>query len=292
MTANPFFRRTACILCFLVCMCLPCSSNPQGDFTENWWENNTLIAKGHGFPPKKAASPDQARILARRAAIVDGYRRLAEKAKSIRITAEKTLGVQIDKDSVTKEKINALIHDAKVLSIEFDNKGVCTVILSVPLYGVKDSIANVALSPVDKENFPLPTNNNAAQGNYTGLIIDCGDADLNPVLLPTIRNENNQAVYAYNNLDYDKIISNGMIGYVKKDSRVGGNFFSVCAAKDISRAGSNPLVIKATALSDDNTCPVVSTSDADKILAENQLSHFLDEGAVVFTGYRVGGVRA
>ncbi len=292
MKANPFFRRMTCIIFFFVCMCLPCSSNPQGDFTENWWENNMLIVKGYGFPPSNAATPDQTRTLARRAAIVDGYRKLAEKAKAIRITAEKTLGGQIATDSVAKEKVNALINGAKVLSTEFDDKGVCTVVLSVPLYGVKDSIANIVFRPVAKENFPLPSENNIAQGNYTGLIIDCGDADLNPVLLPTIRNENNQAVYAYNNLDYDKIVSSGMVNYIRKSSRVSSNFFSTCVAKDISRAGSNPLVIKATALSDDNTCPVVSTSDADRILAENQISHFLDEGAVVFTGYRVGGVRA
>ena len=291
MKANPFFRRMTCVIFFLVCMCLPCSSNPQGDFTENWWENNMLIAKGYGFPPSNATS-GQARTLARRAAIVDGYRKLAEKAKLIRITAQQTLGVQIGADNVVKEKINALINGAEILSIEFDDNGVCTAVLSVPLYGVKDSIANVALKPVPKENFPLPSKNNFAQGNYTGLIIDCGDADLNPVMLPTIRNESNQAVYAYNNLDYDKIVSSGMVSYIKKDSRVSSNFFSMCEARDISRAGNNPLVIKATALSDDNTCPVISTSDADKILSENQLSHFLDDGAVVFTGYRIGGLRA
>ena len=50
----------------------------------------------------------------------------------------------------------------------------------------------------------------------------------------------------------------------------------------VDRAGQKPLVIKAVMLEDNNSNPVVSAKDADKILRENQISHFLDEGAVVF----------
>ena len=304
MDAKNFFP----IVCFIICLCLPCATNAKD---VNWWDRNMLVVEGHGFPPINAGSLQSGRIFARRAAIADGYRTLAEQVQEIHITAETTIEAQILSGDIVESVVSAFISGAKILSEDYDEYGGCTVVMSVPIYGVTDSIAKLVFKPVDKEDFPLPTEEKVAEGNYTGLIIDCGDADLNPVLLPEIRNENNQSVYAYNNLDYDKIISKGMVSYMKRDDASPTNSFmrlkfvnnkscdgkfllltSVRETETVSRAGNNPLIIEATALSDDNTCPVISTNDADKILTENQISHFLDEGSVVFTGYRVGGLRA
>lgn len=85
-------------------------------------------------------------------------------------------------------------------------------------YGVKNSVAKIAFEPVSKEGFLQPSKDVMTEGNYTGLIIDCGDAELNPVLAPTIHNEKNQSIYSYKNLDYDKVIANGMIGYKIKSA--------------------------------------------------------------------------
>jgi len=308
--------RFARIMVFLVCLCLPCSSNSQSEI--DWWNNDTLIVKGYGLAPDDAGSLENARSLARRAAVVNGYRALAQKAKEIPITAKKNIGSQILEDKAIEIKLNAIIKGAQIISEEFDDDGNCVVELSVPIYGVENSLAEIVFKPVDKENFPSPNSAEGAAGNYTGLIIDCGDLDLNPVLAPVIRNTDNQTIYAYNYLDRDKVISKGMVSYVKKETvtfdeiilvkvtgvknyaaqiydKMSGNapiLLNISAnGKDTSRAGDNPLVIKAKNLSDANSCPVISPEDADKILAENKVSHFLDEGSVVFTGYRVGGLR-
>ena len=103
------------------------------------------------------------------------------------------------------------------------------------------------------------------------------DQELTAVLSPTIRSVDNQSIYNYSNLDYDKVISKGMISYAES---MNGN---------VSRAGSNPLIIKATELDNDNSTPVLSKIDANKILIENQSSHFLDNCAVVFVSTR--GIR-
>lgn len=263
-----------------------------------------LTAKGYGFPPKKADKKNYARILSRRAAIMDAYRNLAEQVREIHITAETTIESQILTGDIVESRLEAVIKGAEILSEEFSEDGSCVVTLRVPVFGVTDSLAKTVFKPVNKENFPFPSENFSAKGNYTGLIIDCGDSDLNPVLLPVIRNADNVSIYSYNNLDYDKVISNGMVSYVKKDN--GSMLLSrknirplsytelltaPSSEKNISGAGSNPLIIRAQKLSDDNSCPVVSTSDADKILAENQITHFLDNGSVVFTSYRIGGTR-
>ena len=260
----------------------------------NWWTNETLTVEGYGVVPRNYKGIGDGRIIAKRTAMIDGYRNLAKAAGKIQITASETL---------TEQKIEALITGANVLAETYDADGNCTVVLTVPIYGVKNSLAKVAFEPVEKENFPAPRSNVAARGNYTGLIVDCGDLELNPVLSPVVRDTLNQSVYSYKNLDFDKVIAKGMIGYVEKNPGdlprneaeplllLSSKTLLVNTDTNLSRAGANPLIIKAASINDDNSCPIISQDDTDRILAENLRTHFLDEGAVVFTSNRIRGMR-
>ena len=118
-----------------------------------------------------------------------------------------------------------------------------------------------------ESSIPTPVKVN---GGYTGLIVDCSGLGLNPVMSPVIFNAEQKPIYGYKNLDYDKVIANGMASY---SNSMNGNTL---------RAGSNPLVVKATSVINHNGNPVISTADANLILVENQSSHFLDNCAVVF----------
>lgn len=93
---------------------------------------------------------------------------------------------------------------------------------------------------------------------------------LQPVMSPVIRNANQQPIYGYKNLDYDRVIAHGMASYVTSMS---GN---------VSRAGSNPLIVKAVSLAEHNSYPMLSEHDANMVLPANQSSHFLEMCAVVF----------
>lgn len=300
MNARNFFMITYLI----ICLCLPCVANAQN--AENWWDNNALIVKGYGISAKRIKNSQRARALARRAAIMDGYRQLAEQIYGVYITAETTVESQITSGDIVKTKVDAVIKGATILSEEYDEHNGCKVTMSIPIYGVTDSVARLAFKPVDKEDFPSPTKEFKSEGNYTGLIIDCNKATLKPVLLPAIRSENNIAVYSYSNLDYEKVVSKGMVTYANRniaskvqalplsyDVRIKNMLLLVTSrsAANVSRAGDNPLVVKVTGISDDNSCPIISADDADRILAENKIAHFLDNGSVVFTNYRVGGLR-
>lgn len=311
MNGGNFFLRMTRLIYFIICLCLPCLSNAQ-ELSANWWNNNMIVVEGHGFPPSNADNIYSARSASRRAAIVDGYRMLAEQIKGVHIMAETTIHDGILSGDIIESKVEAMIRGAKVLSEDYDEYGGCTVRLGFPIYGAEKSVAKLAFKHVDKKDFPLPSEKKAVEGNYTGLIIDCGDVDLKPVLLPVIRNTDNLSIYSYDNLDYDKVVSGGMVDYAKNDTtstKLTSNtpvllsytalidrklllITAPASTKNIARAGNNPLIIKATELTDSNSCPVISTSDADKILAENQATHFLDNGAVVFTSYKIGGVRA
>lgn len=109
----------------------------------------------------------------------------------------------------------------------------------------------------------------AAQGDYTGLVIDCRGLGLKAVMSPIIQNINGTKIYGHKNLDLDKIISMGMVDYVT-------------TPENISRAGSKPLVIKAIALDNFNSTPIVSIIDSNKILIENHATKFLKDLKVVF----------
>ncbi|MBR1859147.1 MAG: hypothetical protein IJ797_06595 [Selenomonadaceae bacterium] len=260
-------------------------------FTNNsdpvsWWQNDVIIARGYGKPPSNVSNSRQNKYLAKQAAIVDGYNKLAEAAGKVQITANSTI-VNIE--------INAIIVGAKVISEEYDDAGNCTVTLQVPVYGVRNSFASAVLKPTNRENFPMPSENVATLGTYTGVVIDCGDLELNPVLTPSIQRVDNESIYSYNNLDSSKVIAKGMIGYKLKGELISsGNYLLLGAMSDgnsINRVGSNPLVIKAVGLNNDGSCPIISNDDANRILSENQVSHFLDDGSVIFMSNRILGMR-
>lgn len=285
------FLRGMVAICFLMCISI-LQVLAQGNAVTDW-ENDIVTGTGYGAPPDRAKNPGHARILAHQAAMLDAYRRLAEQAKGIHITAESTMEDNISTGDIVAGQVDAVVKQAKVISENYDEYGNCTVVMEVPLYGVTNSIAKVALKPVEKEAFPAPSVNVSVSvetsttvqgtsaapapsgnitptGGYTGLVVDCSGLGLNPVMSPVIRNSDNQPIYGYKNLDYDKVIARGMASYANGMS---GNK---------SRAGSNPLVVKAVRLESHNSYPVISTADANKVLVENQTSHFLDNCAVVF----------
>jgi len=86
---------------------------------------------------------------------------------------------------------------------------------------------------------------------------------------PVIKNAEGTPIYGYKNLDYDKVITNGMAGYTTDISRA-------------ARAGSNPLVVRAVSLDNHNGNPVLSVADANRVLIENGATGFLDSARVVF----------
>ena len=106
-------------------------------------------------------------------------------------------------------------------------------------------------------------------GNFTGIIIDCRGMDLHSVMSPVIKNENKETIYGDKNLDYDKIIEMGMAAYSD-------------GVDNLERAGQNPLVVKAVALDNFKSNPVLSVADSNRVLLENKSTHFLDNMNVVF----------
>lgn len=239
----------------------------------------TGIGAGKDTYKKK---PGVYRAQAKRAAMMDAQRNLAETIKGVQINSESTMrDLELESDLV-RTRVDAIIRGMNEISSKYYEDGTCEVVLEMPLFGSHNSLSEAAFIPIKdepKNDFPQPTNPTIIKeptivnNHYTGLVIDCrGLGGINLVMSPVIKNADGTKIYGHQNLDYDKIIVNGMASYAND------TYDQISRA----RAGNNPLVIKAISLSDLNANPVVSVADADKILAANQYDKFLDNCAVVF----------
>ena len=250
------------------------------------WDDSTISATGMGVAPPNARNAAQARMLARRAAVVDAYRQLAESVNGVNVDSETTVeNMMVMNDSI-KTKVSAVIKGARVISEQITPDGGYEVTMQISLFGVSNSLASAIMpAPATKESFPapipnvtasIPSGSSAAEapngkpiGGYTGLVVDCRGLGLSPVMSPVIKNESGSPIYGYKNLDIDKVISQGMAAYT----------YDITNAP---RAGTNPLVVKAVRVDNHNANPVLSLADANRVLIENGATGFLDRTNVVF----------
>lgn len=359
------------------------------------WGRQVITVKGLGFPPAGNFPIEQAKQLAKRAAMAEAYRQLAEVVNGVKVSGETTVSSMTLVSDIVKTRVEATIKGVQPVE-EREINGGYEVTMQMPLFGKASSLAGAIFEkPAQKISFPEPVRSVApsvpaytantpikqrvdivvkgaadvtvnrvpmstnystnifeplssinisslpsienpsiispapvqpqikiptpatpqiklpeiqtpavpqvtipaapkaevpkvetvkpieikedkvsaakVDGKFTGLVIDCRELELQPVMSPTIKNEDKETIYGDKNLDYDKIVEKGMAAYVTDlDDTVK------------ERAGDNPLVVKATGLENFNSNPVVSTADANRILIENKSSKFLDDLNVVF----------
>ncbi len=243
------------------------------------WNTNTIQVTGMGVAPPTAVSPAHAAMQARRAALADAYRQLLEAVQGVNVDAETTVEQMMLTSDIVKTRVTGTVRGAQIVSEGELSGGGYSVTLELPLFGGSGGIAETVLErPPVIEPFPQPApdyrppviESRPTTGNYTGLVIDCrGVGKINFVMSPVIKNAGGQKIYGHKNLDYDRIIREGMASYAQDMSQAG-------------RAGANPLVVKAIRLDDLNANPVLSKEDADMVLYENNQAHFLENIAVVF----------
>ena len=277
-----FKKLTACLTAALMMLAMLATTAFAAE--ENFgvdWAKGVIRAKGIGAGKSTTKNKGLRRAQARRAAMMDAQRNLAEAVRGVQVTSEsRMVDLELADDRVAT-RVDAIIKNMTEVSGQYMDDETYEIVLEMPLFGAGDSLSDAAFLPFKDEPkvaFPQPVDvtiinqPTVVNNNYTGLIIDCSGMNINCVMSPVIKNANGQAIYGHQNLDYDKIIVNGMASYADQ------------AYDQISRAraGNNPLVIKATSLADLNANPVVSVADADKILAANQHDRFLENCAVVF----------
>lgn len=255
----------------------------------NWDKGaeSDVTATGIGLPPDGAGA--RGNVLARRAAIVDAQRNLAEIMQGVQIDSETILENMSVSSDIVRSKVSGLIQGARIIDEGMNPDGSYFVTMRVPMYGLQSSIASAVL-PELRDNAapePLPEVKDTAlskkevkalQGaGYTGIVVNADEMGLEPTFSPVIYDVNGRVVYGIKNLDYDYAISQGMVAYANTlENATHGN-----------RAGDNPLVVSAVGVrggrnSVNKVNVVVSVEDGDRILLACERSNILQQAAVVF----------
>jgi outer membrane protein FlgP len=91
-----------------------------------------ITVTGQGIAPSVTASPAQAYALAKRAAMVDGYRLIAEKVKGVHVEGQDTIKNMMLTQSSTRTSVEALVRGANVTNTTF-KEGLCEVEMEISL---------------------------------------------------------------------------------------------------------------------------------------------------------------
>jgi len=102
---------------------------PQEEVLEE--DSNLLISVvGQGVAPMNTSSPAQAYALAKRAAVADAYRLIAEKVKGVRIDGQDLIKNMMVKRSTVRTSVQAMVRNANIVETTF-KEGLCEVEMEI-----------------------------------------------------------------------------------------------------------------------------------------------------------------
>jgi hypothetical protein len=105
------------------------------------WSSRKEVATGTGVPPKDATGAE-ARIMAERAAKLDGLRNLAERVYGVKIDSSTTVKDFVTKNDQIKAEVDAFLRGAEVSDTRYKDDGSVEVDVSVDLNGVWGILKN------------------------------------------------------------------------------------------------------------------------------------------------------
>jgi hypothetical protein len=87
---------------------------------------------GQGVAPANTSSPAQAYALAKRAAITDAYRLIAEKVKGVRVDGQDMIQDMMVKRSTVRTAVQAMVKNANIVETNY-KEGLCEVSMEITL---------------------------------------------------------------------------------------------------------------------------------------------------------------
>lgn len=241
------------------------------------WTKGTITAKGkavveveeNGTPVDSwtgsATSLNKARREAYQAAREKAMESIMEAARHIRVDPERKLSDLLQEDKFTQKKIAETVSGAvtvKEFPGAFDTSE-CEAKLKMG-----DIIASL---PFDfpsndfpaRDDTPIPT-------VYSGLIIDARGLGIEPMLFPSVYNEEGLEIYGRYYIDSAYACKKGLVSYCYNEDEAMKN----------RKAGRRPYY--AVALKNLDGCPVLSDRDARKILSSRETINNLKKCNVIF----------
>lgn len=96
--------------------------------------NKQLIINvvGQGVAPTNTSSPAQAYALAKRAAVADAYRLIAERVKGVRVDGQDFIKNMMVKRSTVRTSVQAMVRNANIVETTF-KEGLCEVAMEIKI---------------------------------------------------------------------------------------------------------------------------------------------------------------
>lgn len=111
----------------------PVTSAPAAEEpTLSPYKDVRISVYGQGVAPMTTQSPAQAYALAKRAAIADAYRLIAEKVKGVRVEGQDTIKNMMVQRSTVRTFVDAMVRRANVVETTF-KEGLCEVEMEIVL---------------------------------------------------------------------------------------------------------------------------------------------------------------
>lgn len=184
------------------------------------WEQGVIEVIGTGVPPANARSAAQAKVMARRAAIVDGYRNLAEVIKGVQVDAESTVEMAMVQNDTIKTQVSAFVKGARVIKESQSPDGTYQVLMQVNLRG-SDGLNGILTQGTKNPSTPvtpLPTPTPAyvppaVIQPFTGLVVDARGLEVVRACNPKILDEGGREIYTPAHVDYNFQLQKGMVDY-------------------------------------------------------------------------------
>lgn len=257
------------------------------------WSTGVVSVVGEGVAPEKGA-PAKRRLLAKRAAIVDGYRKLAEAVQGVHITAEtRVKELEVESDEV-RATVSGLIKGAQIVEENITSDGAYEVRIDLPLFG-ENSLASAVLAtslnrrkaapaaelavapiapPAGTQGMVTSLGDVSPSGQpYSGVVIDARNLKAKAAMMPTLFDEAGRELYFGSlSISQEDLVAQGPVSYVK----------SLDEAKTHPRIGSNPMILRAKRFKGPFQADLVlAEAEATRLLAANRRGEFLKNMAVV-----------
>lgn len=91
-----------------------------------------ISVTGQGVAPSFSSSPAQSYVLAKRAAMADAYRIIAERIKGVKVQGKDTIKNMAIKSSVIQTQVSAMIKNATIVETTFKD-GLCEVEMEITI---------------------------------------------------------------------------------------------------------------------------------------------------------------
>jgi hypothetical protein len=189
------------------------------------WSDGIIKVKGNGVPPKEMSGA-QAKLMAKRAAIADAYRNLAEIVFGVQIDSETTVKNFVTENDVINTKVSGFIKGAQVYEEKQLPDGSYEVELIARLLG-DGSLGMIIFEEIAKKQerkeitpqVEQPSEEQEEQAEiFTGLVIDARGTGVKPCLSPRVDDITPQLVYDASYVDKEILLKEGVVTYLKAEN--------------------------------------------------------------------------